>query len=60
MSKDKAICCDCGGKLTTYELNDNIYAGINDQNYLCYACQPTQSFVVDDNPYEDDEDDDDF
>lgn len=40
MSADnKAKCCKCDGKLSQYELSDNVYAGLTEKEYVCYACQ---------------------
>lgn len=38
--KDKIHhCYECGNKLTQYEVADNIYASINEKDYVCYSCQ---------------------
>ncbi len=43
MSKEKGVVCTtCEGKLSDNELNDNIYAGHNENEYICYVCQSTE------------------
>lgn len=42
-------CSVCTRKLTSNELSDNIYAGLKENQYICYTCQTV----------DDDEDDDD-
>lgn len=38
--KDKIHkCCECGYKLTQYEISDNLYVGVQEINYICYSCQ---------------------
>lgn len=37
-------CSECGGKLSQYELSDNVYAGLPETEYICYACQ---TFIAD-------------
>lgn len=56
-SKDKKHNChQCGHTLTQYEVADNIYAGIDDRDYVCYSCQSEIEDIEDDDeptPYED-------
>jgi|WetSurMetagenome_2_1015567.scaffolds.fasta_scaffold496174_2 hypothetical protein len=58
MTKDKDYtCCECGHKLTQYEVSDNIYAGTDPRDYICYSCQTYIDDMDDDDedqiPYED-------
>lgn len=51
----KAKCCQCGGKLTQYELADNIYAGLSENEYICYACQTDVDGILEDETNNDDD-----
>lgn len=47
-----AICRECKGKLTIYEINDNIYAGSTEREYICYKCQSNDD-IEEDTDYDD-------
>lgn len=55
-AEKKAKCCECGGKLSTYELVDNIYAGLIEKEYICYACQSNVEEILKEDTNFDDED----
>lgn len=54
-SEKKGKCCECGNKLSQYELSDNIYAGLTENEYICYACQSNVDEVLDDINFDDEE-----
>lgn len=62
-AEKKPICRTCGGKLSNIELNDNIYAGLTEAEYVCYACQSDEDVSEDDIqafPFDGDEGNEDF
>lgn len=56
-SEKKAKCCKCGNNLSQYELSDNVYVGLNENEYVCYSCQSDVDGILEDNLNFDDEDD---
>ena len=52
-AENKCICSECGNILTGYELADNIYAGLEVGELICYSCQPALRTDLDED-YEDD------
>lgn len=56
MNKNSAghKCSECSRNLTTYEISDNIYVGIEENSYICYNCQTPVADDQDENPLYDD------
>jgi hypothetical protein len=58
--KKEHFCSTCSFQLTPYELADNIYAGIDEINYICYQCQIVDDEINDNNEFIDWQDDSDM
>lgn len=52
----KPKCCVCSGNLSQWEISDNVYAGVDEVEYICYGCQAALMEESDD----DEEEEEDF